>query len=81
MVYKPTFTSLGGTTLVETGIEKQSGRVESFKVEFGTYAHLYDLNLLKEFTYPLVNVHITMENHHLTWINQLSMAMASIANC
>ena len=21
--------------------------------------------------YPLVNVHITMENHHILWVNQL----------
>ena len=31
--------------------------------------------------YPLVNVHIAMEHHHILWVNQLSMAIFSIANC
>ena len=32
-------------------------------------------------TYPLVNVHITMENHHVQWVNPLFQWPFSIANC
>ena len=31
--------------------------------------------------YPLVNVYITMENHHFWWDNQLFLWPFSIANC
>ena len=32
-------------------------------------------------SYPLVNCHITMENHHFEWENQLFLWQFSIANC
>ena len=31
--------------------------------------------------YPLVNVYITVENHHLLWVNQLFLWQFSIAFC
>ena len=31
--------------------------------------------------YPLVNVYITMENHHFQWDNPLFLWSFSIANC
>ena len=31
--------------------------------------------------YPPVNVYITMENHHVEWVNQLFLWPFSIANC
>ena len=34
-----------------------------------------DPSWVEECGYPLVNVYITMENHHFQWENQLSMAM------
>ena len=33
----------------------------------------------QENPYPLVNVHITMENHHFQWVNPLFLSPFSIA--
>ena len=35
----------------------------------------------KKTRYPLVNCHITMENHHFLWVNQLWMAMFNSYVC
>ena len=39
-----------------------------FVQKWWSYPHFLDVFI--QF-YPLVNVYITMENHHLSWLNQL----------
>jgi len=38
-------------------------------------------SMLETMGYPLVNIHITMENHHFQWENSLFLWPFSIANC